>query len=242
MAGTSLRILTDEVITDLKQTIDDAEIDEVTVGFWIITLSNTILGQHIGKRDSGAFLTTWTGVPVVEPTTTLQNAVVAGRKYITLPANIFDFDFDGGIDYIAYTSDGGPGCPPEFEFVNFERTSPKEARMLLFHPQTKPSPKRPYFYRTGDFIPLLGIENINVPAVELGIYSTIKPITEINFDAPFTFPDELMSVLRRQLLDLGRFILFMPGDNRQNVGADETTPSTQMPGQKIVSVNQNPAE
>lgn len=235
--STPLRHLIDEVITDLKQTIDDAEIDEVTVGFWIITESNRLLGQHIGKRDSGAFLTTWTGVPVVEPVTTLQIGVVEGRKYITLPASIFDFDGDGGIDYIAYTSDGGAGCPPEFEFVNFERTTPKEARMLLFHPQTKPSPKRPYYYRTGDFIPLLGIENINVTAVEVGIYSTIKTITEINIDAPFTFPEELMSVLRRNLLDLGRFILFMP-DSRVNIGSDPTNENAPAPTQKITSVNQ----
>lgn len=233
----SLRHLADEIITDLEQTFDDAEIGQVTVGFWIITLSNQILGQHIGKRDSGAFMTTWTGVPVIEPTTTLQNAVVNGRKYIVLPENIFDFNMDGGIDYIAYTSDGGAGCPPEFEFVNFERTSPKESRMLMFHPQTKPSPKRPYYYRTGNFIPLLGIENVNVPAVEIGIYSTIKPITEINFDAPFNFPDELMAVLRRQLLDLGRFILLMPGENRINDGSDETASNTQIPTQKLTSVN-----
>ena len=236
---TTLRHLVDEIVTDLKQTIDDAEINPVAIGFWIITLSNQILGQHIQKRDSGAFMTTWTGVPVVEPTATSQTGIVAYRKYIELPANIFDFDRDGGIDYIAYRSDGSPGCPPEFEFQRFERTTPGEARLLTWSPYTKPSPLRPYYYRTKNYIPLLGIENINVTAVEVGIFSTIESITAIDIDAPFDFPEELMAVLRRQLLDLGRFILMVPSE-RQNVGDDPINDNSQIPGQKISSVNPQP--
>lgn len=240
--ATRLRFLIDEIVVDLKQTIDDAEINPVAIGFWIITLSNQILAQHIGKRDSGAFMTTWTNVPVIEPTTTTNTGIVAYRKYVVLPASIFDFHKDAGIEYIAYVSDGGPGCPPEFEFVKFERTTPAAAQHLTWSPYTKPSPKRPYYYRTGNYIPLLGIEEISVTGVEMGIYSTIKPINEIDIDAPFEFPEELMAVLRRQLLDLGRFILMVPGDNRTNVGADMTTDNTEAPSQKIASVNQIPSE
>lgn len=235
--ATKLQFLIDEIVTDLKQTIDDAEISPVAVGFWIITIANDILGKHINKRDSGAFLTTWTSIPVIEPTITSQTGVVAGRKYITLPSAIFDFDKDGAIDYIAYQSDGSAGCPPEFEFVNFERTTPKEARMLTFHPQTKPSPKRPYYYRTGDLMPLLGIENINVSFVEVGIYSTIKQIDEIDPNAPFPFPEELMGVLRMQLLNLGRLILQVPSQ-RDNIGDNPTNnENTAIPTQKIAPVN-----
>jgi len=233
---TTLRHLTDEIVTDLKQTIDDAEINPVAIGFWIITLSNQILGQHIQKRDSGAFMTTWTGIPVIEPTASQTTGVIAGRKYIELPASVFDFDKDGGIDYIAYQSDGGPGCLPEFEFQKFERTTPGEARLLTWSPYAKPSPTQPYYYRTKNYIPLLGIENINVQYVEVGIYSTIESITTIDPDAPFDFPEELMAVLRRQLLDLGRFVLFMPSI-RENIGSDPTNDNAIAPTQKIASVN-----
>jgi hypothetical protein len=235
--ATKLRYLIDEIIVDLKQTIDDAEISPVTVGFWIITQSNRILSQHVQKMDSGAFLTTWPSVPVIVPTATQTTGVVAGRKYITLPSSIFDFDKDGGIEYISYQSDGGPGCPPEFEFQKFERTSPSEARLLTWSPYTKPSPTRPYYYRTKDYIPLLGIESINVEYVEVGIYSTIECIDTIDIDAPFDFPEELMDVLRRSLLDLGRFILFMPSE-RTNVGDDPINEGSQIPTQKIASVNE----
>jgi len=241
MAGTKLQHIIDEITTDLKQTIDDAEISPVAVGFWIITLANDILGKHIGKRDSGAFMTTWPAVPVIEPIVTSITGIVAGRKYLLLPATIFDFDKDGAIDYISYISDGSPGCPPEFEFVNFERTTPKEARWLNFHPQTKPSPKRPYFYRTGDYFPLLGIENINIQFVEMGIYSTIKPIDEIDPNAPFTFPEELIGILRRQLLDLGRFILVIPS-GRTNEGDDPISENSGVPTQKIATVSNNQGE
>ena len=170
---TPLRFLVDDIITALKQTIDDREIQPTQVGMWVITLSNRLLSQHIGKRDSGAFLTIWPQVPVVEPTSTVSPDIVAGRKYFTLPSMIFDFDKDGGIEYIAYESDGGPGCPPRFQKQRFERTTPSEALWLNSNPYTKPSPNRPYYFRNKDYIGLIGIENIKVKNVEVGVYSTI---------------------------------------------------------------------
>lgn len=234
---TTLRHLTDEYIVDLKQTSDDSEITPVQVAFWIITLSNRVLSQHVNKRDSGAFMTTWPRIPVVEPTTTQQVGIVSGRKYIELPSGIFDFDKDAGVEYIAYESDGGPGCPPRFLVVRFERTSPSELIMLAGNPHTKPSPMRPYWYRTKNLIPLVGIENINVPFVEMGLYSTIAPVDEIDFDAPFDFPEELMSVLRREIFGLGQFILQVPS-SRLNIGDDPDAGQGGVPTQKIVSVNQ----
>lgn len=235
--ATPLRHIVDDIIVSLKQTIDDREIQPAHVAFWVITLSNRILAQHIDKRDSGAFLTIWTQVPVVEPVSTQQTAIVSGRKYSELPASIFDFDKDGGIEYIAYESDGGPGCPPRFTKNRFERTSPAESRLLSWSPYTMPTPSRPYFFRTGNYINYIGIENVNVPNVEIGIYSTIKSVTDIDIDAPFEFPEELIDVLRRQCLDLGRFILLVPSQ-RQNTGDDPNTNEGAVPTQKVASVNQ----
>lgn len=236
--ATPLRDIVNDIIVSLKQTIDDREIQPAQVAFWVITLSNRLLAQHIQKRDSGAYLTIWPQVPVYEPMATQQTAIVAGRKHIELPASIFDFDKDGGIEYISYESDGGPGCPPQFTKVVFERTSPAQTRMLIWSPYTKPSPARPYFFRTGDYVDFIGIENVNVPCVEIGIYSTIKPVRDIDLDAPFTFPEELMDLLRRQCLDLGRFILMVPS-LRQNIGDDPTgSENDTMPTQKVASVNQ----
>lgn len=236
----TLRFLAYDIITALKQTVDDRDIQPTQIGFWAITLANRILSQHIGKRDSGAFLTVWPNVPVIEPTQTQQVNIVEGRKYIELPEWIFDFDKDGAIVYMAYISDGGPGCPPRFQKQRFERTTPAQAIWLNSNPYTKPSPLRPYYYRTGSLIPLLGVENINITGVEIGINSTIKTVDKIDIDAPFEFPEELMDVLRRQLLDLGRFILAVPSE-RTNLGDDPITDQQQaVPTNKIVSVNAPP--
>lgn len=234
---TPLRFLVDDVTTALKQTVDDREIQPTQVGMWIITLANRLLSQHIFKRDSGAFLSIWPQVPVIEPTTTSSPDIVAGRKYIELPAAIFDFDRDGAIEYIAYESDGGPGCPPRFAKQRFERTTPTQDLWLNMNPYSKPSPRRPYYFRNNNYIGLLGIENINVKNVEVGIYSTIIPVDKIDLDAPFDFPEELMDVLRRQCLDLGRMILLTPSStlNQGNDPVDDDVKTA--PTQKIASVN-----
>ena len=43
--------------------------------------------------------------------------IIKDRKYIEMPGLIFDWDKDEAVDYLAYTSDGGPQCPPRFTKV-----------------------------------------------------------------------------------------------------------------------------
>ena len=237
--ATTLRYIVYDIIEALKQTGDDREVQPSQVAYWVIALANRIKAQHIEKRDSGAFLTTFTNVPVVNPTTTAPIGIVQNRKYIVLPATIFDFDKDNAIEYMAYVSDGSPGCPPEFTYTTFTRTSPAESRYLYWNPYTKPSPSNPYFYRTEQYLVLLGVEKVSVKGLELGIYMPIKPVNEIDLDAPFEFPEELIQVLQRNVLDLGRFVLMVPQDksNDGSSGLDASVPT-----QKIVSVNEQPQQ
>ena len=58
---------------------------------------------------------------------------------------------------------------------------------------------------------------------------------KIDLDAEFEFPEELILILKRQVLDLGRFALKMPED-RNNDGVDDTN-AKNVSDQKLVSVN-----
>lgn len=226
MAADILRIHIDETMSVIKQTFDDKSVSRAQVAYLYIIVANDLLSKHISKRDSGAFLTVFNNVPLSKE---------SDRKFIDLPGLIFDYDKDGAIEYLAYTSDGGTNCPPRFTKVPFTRTSPSEAQWLYLHPSTKPSPKLPYYYRVGSRLYTLGLESVPITELETGLYLTVDPLQEIDIDTPFNFPQELLKTLKMQVIDLIRYNWFFPKDVT-NTGEDETT-GGKVNQQKIVSVN-----
>lgn len=225
-----LRIHVDETLSTIKQTFADRSVSRAQVAYAYIVVGNKMLGQHIIKRDSGAFLTIFPDVPVLLDTKT-------NRKYVELPGLIFDFDKDDGIDYMAYESTGTKYELPRFTRKKILRTEPGQGEWLNLSPYTKPSAKEPYFYRSGNLLYFLGLEKVPVNFVEMGLYLTINPLQTIDIDAPFPFPMELLSDLKRQVIDLIKFSWFFPSD-REITGDDESqTGKPAFP--KITSVNQN---
>lgn len=238
MIGTTLRTIVNDISKDLKQIADDKEITDIQIGHWIIMLANRIRSQHIAKRDSGAFLSIFANVPVQEFTITTNPNQVKGRKYIEIPEVIYDYDRDGGIEYLSYYIElPEENCPPPFTNQTFTRTTPSESQRLYYSKYETPNPKNPYFYRVGPYIYLLGIECANVKNLEIGIYAALKPVTDgsLDLDARFDFPEETLIILKRQVLDLGRFVLMMPQE-RINDGSAEGT--AQIPTNKLTSVNE----
>lgn len=237
--NTKLRTVVDDLETDFRQNFDDRNISKAKIAHWVIMVGNRLLSAHIGKRDSGAFLHIYGDIPIVTATTTINPNILKGRKYIELPASIFDYDKDGGVEYISYyMEDQQPNCPAPFTWVTFTRTSPSDLQRLYFTKYEKPDAKNPYWFRAGNNIYLLGLECVNPKKVEIGIYSTIKPITadDINLDDDFPFPEELLIILKRQVLDLGRFVMMIPED-KVNDGSDAGNGQPQ-PSQKITSVSE----
>ncbi|HHT9135890.1 MAG TPA: hypothetical protein ACFYEK_01455 [Candidatus Wunengus sp. YC60] len=229
MATDTLRIHIFETLTTIKQTFADRSVSLAQVAYAYIVVGNKMLGQHIIKRDSGAFLTQFPDVPILLDAQTQ-------RKYIELPGLIFDFDKDDGIEYMAYESTGSKYELPRFSRVKILRTTPAQSEWLMLHPNTAPSPKDPYFYRVNDRIYFLGIEKVPINFIEMGLYLTINPLQKIDIDAPFPFPSELLSDLKRQVMDLIRYSWFFKSD-RKNTGADESNDGkTNIP--KTVSVNE----
>lgn len=233
--GTPLRHIVQDIEVDLRQTFDDKRIQTSQIAYWVIVVANRLRSQHIEKRSSGAFLTTFAEVPVLKSDVTGDN-LVRYRYYFDLPDCIYDFNNDKGIAYISYSVEPElPNDPAPLTQVNFARTTPGALKGLFMNPYTKPDQKNPYFYRTLNRIYLIGTECIEMDSVEVGLYLTIPPVTEINLDEEFEFPDELILILKKNVLDMGRFALLIPKE-RVNDGDDATTPN-QVPTNKIVSVN-----
>jgi len=235
--GTLLRHVVDDIAVDLKQILDDKQVQRSQIAYWVLMVGNRLKSQHIGKRDSGAFLSTFDEVPVETRNVSTNPNEIKNRKFIKLPKCIYDYNRDGGIEYISYhVEDHQPECPPPFTNVTFTRTTPSKSERLYFSEYERPSPKNPYFYRVSDYIYLLGIECVDIKSIEIGIYATLDPLTEIDLDAPFDFPEELLIILKRQVLDLGRFALLIPQE-RVNDG-DDGDQNTSVPTNKLVSVNE----
>jgi hypothetical protein len=235
---TPLRVIVDDLATSFRQITDDKNVQKSQIAYWVVVFGNRLKMQHIGKRDSGQHLSIYANIPFQTFDTVNNPNEVPGRKYIELPTSIFDYDKDGGIEYMSYyMTEQKPTCPPPFTNVTFSRTSPGDAKRLYMGPYEKPTPTNPYYYRVGSFLYTLGIECVNPDYAEIGIYSTLKPITAADFDldANFDFPEELLPQLIKQVLDLGRFVMMMPVE-RTNDGADSVQQN--IPTNKLVSVNE----
>jgi hypothetical protein len=222
----SLKVIVDEIRASIKQTFDDKKVSRAQVVHWVIIVANKLLGKHVFNRDSGAFLVQY----FVDVQTDGK------RKFIEVPADLFDFDRDGGIEYMAYYNDDAQ-CLPQYRYKTITRTTPSQAQWLEMDKNTKPSAAAPYFWRRGDIIEILGIENVPIKKIELGIYQTIDPVEKIDIDAEFRFPAELLEHLKRQVTDLARYSFLFPSDN-SNDGSDTASDPQSKNIPKISSVNQ----
>jgi len=221
------RMVVFDLLNDLKQIYPDAALTPFKIFYWVMVHADRLRKLHIEKIDSGAYVYKFDDIPV-------EVEAITGRNYFELPAAVYDFDKDNGIDYITYE----PGIDlslPAFSSITFTRTTPSKAARLYFREDEKPKPQNPYFYRQNKYIYLLGVEEINLTKVEAGLKTSLAPASlTTDIDQPFDFPQDLIPVLKRQILDLGRFVMQIPAD-RINDGA--AFDSKTMPTQKLVSVN-----
>ena len=223
----TIRMVVFDLLSDFKQIYDDAELTPFKVYYWTMIFADRLRAQHVEKRDSGAYTYRFNNVSVLVDSTT-------GRNYFELPGPIYDFDKDSGIDYVSY--------PPEMDLsmpmwasVIFTRTTVANVMRLYFRDEEKPSPANPYFYRQNKYVYLLGVEQINLNKVEIGLKTTLEPASlTADINQPFDFPQDLIPILKRQLLDIGRFVMQIPSDLINDGAAFD---KAQMPQQKISSVD-----
>lgn len=232
-----LKVVIDDIRTTIKQTFDDKEVSRSQVAYMVIIVGNRLLSQHEGKRDSGQFLVPFADIPVETASDNSEMGVIKGRKFIRIPSAIFDFDRDKGVGYIAYYNPD-ENCKPELYRKTVTRTTPSEIQWLQSNEHTKPSAKSPYWYRAGDVIYLVGLESVPVKYCEAGLFLTIDPVEKIDIEKPFFFPQELLEVLKRQVVDLARYSFLFKRDG-SNDGSDTASDPQSQNVPKIASVNQN---
>ena len=210
-----------DIYSILRSNFDDTEITLNHIFFWVRIYGDRLRVQHDEKIDSGLTTLIFSSIPVlIDP--------VTGRKYIVIPASIYDLDGDSGIEYLSYNYQVDMNA---FTYVTFSRTEPGFAQRLYWTEEEKPSPENPYFYRAGNNIYLLGLECIDVRFLEAGLKTSV-PAT-CSLDDEFVFPPELLPILQRQILDLGRFVLQIPADRTND--SDYSLQNQQIPKTKIIS-------
>lgn len=234
------RYIANDIRTSLKQIYDDAEISLSLVVYWMHIFGDALKKQHIEKYSSGAFLSIFRSVPV-------ERDVDANMPYpfVELPQGIYDYDLDKGIEYITYPYAYTRNREQMVGHIKFTRTTFNALERLNMREEERPSPSNPYFVRSGERVYLVGVERVNLLTVEMGLSTTFDVTAAISLDDPFDFPEHLLPLLRRQILEMGRFVLMVP-DNLRNDGTSQdiegTVPSTRPMGtalQQPQQVDQN---
>lgn len=231
----TIRTLANDFIAGFKQTNPEKEVSFAQAVFWILTIGDQLKSQHIDKTNSKSFVHIFPEVPIESETVAAKDDV-PGRKFITLPATIYNFYNDNGIDYIAYGHDSDVCGRPGYTFNTFTRTTPSEAKRLYMRRRENPSVEQPYFLPVGDGkVYVLGLEESDIDTLEVGLFTSFDPLTSVDVDAPFDFPEHLKQILIRQLYDLGRFVMLIPNDFRLNAVPENSNPD--LSTQKLISVN-----
>jgi len=205
-----------DLLKDLKQTYDDSSIVEYSVLWWVSMVANKFLKQHLDNEQGrtgqmpGRFLT------VFPETKLLTSSFSHKRKYIQLPGVLLDMDYDRSIAYITYNVQDE--LIPGFTQVKFSMITPAHAHLLQASHET-PTPTNPYGYVVADQIFTLGLEAVDVPEVEMGLYLAIDPRKVNDMDAECPLPEHLVSQMKYEIINLGRFVMSVPAD-KVNDGND----------------------
>jgi len=199
----TLRQVVYDVLRSIKENFPDADVSPAQAAFWVILHGDRLRKLHISQGSSGRFLTTFPSISaLVDPTT--------GRNYCILPASIYDFDEDGGIEYLSYEAALDPDSPT-FTSVQFTRTTPAESRRLYMSDEEKPKPSDPYYYRSDDRLYFLGCEQIDLTTVEAGLYTNIQAAdADLDLDQEFDIPQELIPQVKAEVLAMGLFVKKLP--------------------------------
>jgi hypothetical protein len=226
MAGNAtIRMVVYDILRDLKQVFPDANITPFQVTYWVMIHGDRLKKLHIQKRDTGEFISLYSDVPV------LKSAIKG--YYFVLPVNIYDIEMERGIEYITYPVNFD--SDPILASTVFSRTTPLGMRRLYMREGERPSPRNPYFYRIGADIMLIGVDSLVLPSVDIALKATLSPNDlNMDLDQEFAFPQDLLPTLKRQILDMGRFVMMIPEDLK-NDGVDSRT--GKIPDNKIISVN-----
>ena len=200
MKNITLREAVYDILTDLRQMHGNAKITENQALFWILATIDRLKKQHIEKRESGLYITSF-----------VVDNIINGE--FELPKPIYDFHLDKGVSYIVEDGD-----------IYYTRVYKPYIRRLYYREEEKPSEDNPYFYVEEGKIKLLGR---SPEEVEIGLFTTFNPteMSSIDIDEPLEFPLDLYMIAKRQILDLGVWAIQTPRTLRSDAPVQGQPPS-----------------
>ena len=215
------RPIVDDIQSALKQIIDDADITPAQIVYWMHVGGDRLKPQHLSKSRDNIYVS-----PFV--CDVIKDGI---DKYSVMPSPIYDLANDGGVSYVTYTRDFAVGNRNPMHSIPVTMTRIESARRLYYRDEERPSATNPYAYLLNNRIYFLGVENIPITQVQLGIFTTFDPITSVNLDSEFRFPAHLLPILKQEILNMGRMVLMTP-ENLRNDGnaAVENVPTQKQTG------------
>jgi hypothetical protein len=208
-------------VSMLKQVYGENAVQPSNVLYWITIVVNTLRAQFIEKRAvtggiSGENIKVFTDIPVLTLPVTAGDQI-KGRKHILLPINILNLERDDGINYVSYYHNEEAALGQASNtMTRFTRTTVGKLWRLYESNMEKPSPKNPYFYRIGDVVYLMGIEQILSPHIEIGLVFSVDFISINSLDDTINLPDHLLATLTFKVYEFGVFALKIPANDKND--------------------------
>ena len=220
--GTTWTQAVDDVGKILKQNLDDAEVNPNAILFWLVTGASRLRRSRFQNQlkatgtIEGDYLAIFDEIPIQSINVAGVNDKLKNQKYIEFPKKIVDLEFDAGLHLLTY-SDKDTNCKygPGYTRVKFHRTTPAKSWSYYNNPHEKPSELNPYYFRDNNgLLWLLGLEDSSVSKLQAFVYlnPTYIEINDSNIDQPIGLPEDLISILRADVVNMGRFALMMPRD------------------------------
>lgn len=207
MGATSYRYLVNDISKSFNLNFPDSNITSPQILYWCRVAENFIRQRTLKVMMTGSYLTEFQSVSI-------QTDGV--RKWIVLPSQIVDLDNEKGVDYIMYQQD-----IPFGKQIRFVQTDVNVIDRLYYNPYETPSPSNPYFYRVGQNIYVLGIENVGITQVQMGLYTSLDTRPSlIPIDSLIGIDEEQIPSLKELVFQYAKLSLIVPKD-RVEEGTDD---------------------
>lgn len=209
-SNATIRQVVFDVLRTVRENHPGAKVTVAQVAYWVILHADRLRRLQIGQAPTGRYMATYPSIDALVD-------AVTGRNYCVIPASIYDIEDDKGIAYLTYKARLDLNSPT-FTSTPFTRTTPLQSRRLYMSEDEKPSASNPYFYTSEDRIYFLGCEQINLTVVEAGLYTNLLAYdTAMDLDIPLDIPQELIPMLKNELVSMGLFISKLPKEYNDQV-------------------------
>jgi hypothetical protein len=223
MKRVSYRYLAFSSLAALKKVFADSDIKLLDILFWVKMAVNSVVAKTLtGKPPTGSYLATFTNVPVIYNNKD-NGSLLFRKKYLSLPANIFDLPLDNAIDWMNFRNPSFiPNCGCKEHFT-FQRSTLVQIKLMYDTAFEKPGIEDNfYFVRVNDLLYLFGIEDVQVKAVDMAIRTSVSPyISSMTLDDEVMLNDEQVLDVISKVVSIGRYVMMVPKERVED-GTDTT--------------------